>query len=70
MINAVCPGCYLCAPISLFLVDAKHKEALGVAAKLPAEIGEQLLPYLSLFRPASGRVVSAAKGLRIVSLLA
>lgn len=69
MINGVCPGCYLCAPISLFLVDAKHKEALGVAAKLPTEIGEPLLPYLSLFRPATGRVVSAGKALRLVSLL-
>lgn len=70
MINGVCQNCGAVAPLEWFLTDAKHKECLKVAAKLPAELADQIMGYLSLFRPASGRVVTAGKALRLLTELA
>lgn len=47
-----CPCCFARFPLEASLEDAAARDAIAAALKLPAELSELLLRYISLFRPA------------------
>lgn len=50
--KGVCPCCSASASIEAFLNDAEAREAVKLAASLPAHLGPLVLRYIALFRPA------------------
>lgn len=48
----VCPGCGFTADLEAFLLDQAAREAVLLALQLPAPLGERILKYIGLFRPA------------------
>lgn len=68
--NGVCQTCGAVAPLEWFLVDGKYKQCLVVMADLPREVAPAAVRYFALFRPASGRAMSADKALRLLEEIA
>lgn len=68
-VNGVCQRCGTILPLEMFLTDAIYRECLVLMVKLPQELAV-VIPYLSLFRPASGQAVAAKKLRRLLSELA
>lgn len=50
--NFTCPGCNLVFPAEAALVDHQAREAVRAALLLPSPLGDRVLRYLGLFRPA------------------
>ncbi len=53
----VCPGCGFTAGMEAYLLDASAREAVLLALKLPAPLGDRVLRYVGLFRPV-GRALT------------
>lgn len=64
----VCPGCGFTADLEAFLMDAQAREAVLLALKLPAPLGERLLRYIGLFRPEK-RALSWDRVVRLLTEL-
>ncbi|MBW2561725.1 MAG: hypothetical protein JRE40_12835, partial [Deltaproteobacteria bacterium] len=50
-----CPGCGAIGSIETFTADEHAKRALMAVTRLPGGVSFQMLGYLALFRPGSGR---------------
>lgn len=50
--KGVCPVCNAQFPIEAAVNDAQAREAVAAAFKLPAPMGDRLVRYMGLFRPA------------------
>lgn len=61
-----CPGCGAKAPLDHFVTEQKYKQALAAAFATPAQLADQVLPYLGLFAPPGGRAINANKLARVV----
>lgn len=48
-----CPECAAVFPIAAALTDEQARQAVAAALKLPAPLGDRILRYIGLFRPAS-----------------
>lgn len=48
-----CPSCAAIFPIDAALTDEQARQAVAAALKLPAPLGDRILRYLGLFRPAT-----------------
>lgn len=68
-IRGVCPSCSAQAPLDAFVQEARYRQALAEALKMPSQLGEPVLAYMDLFRPASGRSIKADKLLRLITQL-
>lgn len=68
--NGVCQSCGAVAPLEWFLADGKYRQCLVVMATLSREVAPVTVRYLGLFRPASGRAMSADKALRLLEEIA
>lgn len=47
-----CPSCGFCGDVEAYLADVAARRALAAALQLPPALGDRLLRYLMLFRPA------------------
>lgn len=63
-----CPCCGAAYSIEVLLADRAAREAVSTALALPAALGDRLLRYLALFRPAE-RALSWSRAARLLSEL-
>ena len=64
----VCPCCGATLSIEAMLTDAKAREAVATALKLPHGLGDRVLRYLALFRPES-RALSWGRAAKLLDEL-
>lgn len=50
--KAACPSCGQAGPLLSFAAEADARETVALALRCPANLGEPMLRYLTLFRPA------------------
>lgn len=65
-----CPGCGVFGSIEAFVSDAIARQCMRLILEMPVECGKQILPYLALFRPATGRGLAWDRAHRLVKELA
>lgn len=63
-----CPCCGFVGEPEGYLAEAQWRDALSCALKLPAPLGDRLVRYLGLFRPAK-RALSPDRAARILTEL-
>lgn len=66
--NLTCPVCNAIFPAEAALVESQAREAVRAAVLLPAPLGDRLLRYLGLFRPAR-RALSWDRAARLLNEL-
>jgi hypothetical protein len=64
-----CPECGHVGPLTAFAAEAEAREALAIAARLPGALGDPVLRYLALFRPAK-RALAWPRALKLLQQLA
>ncbi|WP_111747649.1 hypothetical protein [Salinisphaera orenii] len=64
-----CPECGHVAPLTAFAAEADAREALAIAMRLPGQLGDSVLRYLALFRPAK-RALAWSRALKLLGQLA
>ena len=62
-----CPACGAIASMEAWAADADARQCLRAVAELPRPVAIRVLPYLALFRPASGRGLAWSRALRLLS---
>lgn len=62
----ICPCCHAHASVESWLNDVDARMALAAAAALPSDVGEAVLRYLGLFRPAQ-RSLGWKRSLRLIT---
>lgn len=65
--RGVCQTCGANAPLEWFAAEALGRQTTAVMLTLPKDIQGQILHYLALFRPATGRGLAPKKALRLVT---
>jgi len=65
----ICPSCGAVHSVEAWVSDGQIRQCLLIVAELPEEVSRRALPYLSLFRPGSGRGLVWSKTLRLLSEL-
>jgi len=67
--KGICQTCGATAPIEWFLTTTKDRQCMQVLSELPQAVSHQCLHYLVLFKPRSGRAMTAAKAQRVLTEL-
>lgn len=65
--NGTCQTCGTVAPIEWFLAEAEYRQICAALVELPKDVQAVVFHYLGLFRPTSGRALSAKKAARLFS---
>jgi len=65
----ICQTCGASAPIDWFLTTTKDRQCKQVLSELPEAVAHQCVHYLVLFKPRSGRAMTAAKAQRVLTEL-
>lgn len=68
-ITGVCPSCGAKAPLEAYLAETRYLQAMVPALRMPAQLADQVLPYLALFSPATGRAIRPDRLARVVATL-
>lgn len=63
-----CPRCGFSADAEAYLAEERWRAAVGAALKLPAPLGDALVRYIGLFRPAK-RALSPDRAARLLTEL-
>lgn len=64
-----CPECGHVAPLTAFASEADARDCLAIALKMPGPLGDSVLRYLALFRPAK-RALPWSRALKLIRPLA
>lgn len=64
-----CPACGFHADAEAYLGETAAHGAIASAVKLPQQLGDRLLRYLGLFRPAGGRALTLDRLQRLLGEL-
>lgn len=65
--KGTCQTCGATGPLEWFAAEALGRQTTAVMLELPKGVQDQVLQYLALFRPATGRGLAPKKALRLVT---